>query len=197
MAWSVKLKAAPDMKRLQLTLLSLTAVFAGCGFYSLAGSIPPHIKSIAIPIVENQTAEYGMSEAVTDNLQARFLEENILRLADEGQADSILRGTIMQAEDKPQAYTGTEVVTEYRFNITMKLEWYDVVNETVLLEKKYTGWGAYGVSGEISNDGIDNDGDGLIDGEDDDEFGEARSYATRIAVEKIAEDVLNDIMSTW
>ena len=38
----------------------------------MAGSIPPHIKSIAIPLAENQTAEFGMSEAVTDNMVNEF-----------------------------------------------------------------------------------------------------------------------------
>jgi len=32
---------------------------------------------------------------------------------------------------------------------------------------------------------------------DDDEFGEPRSFATNVAVSKIAEDILNDIMTTW
>ncbi len=178
-------------------LIGIVFIMAGCGFYSLAGSIPPHIKSIAIPMVDNQTAEFGMAESVTDNLQIRFTEENILRLADADQADSILRGIIIKVDDKAQTYTGTEIVTEYRFTVSMQLEWYDVANEVILLNKKYSGWGAYGVSGDISNDGIDNDGDGLVDGDDDDEFGEPRSYATRIAVEKIAEDVINDIMTTW
>lgn len=185
------------MKKINLFFISIILLFVGCGFYSLAGSIPPHISSIAIPLVDNQTAEFGMAESVTDNLQIRFSDENILRLADEEQADSILRGTIIKVEDRVQTYTGTEVVTEYRFTVTMNIEWYDVANDVVLMQKKYTGWGAYGLSGDISNDGIDNDGDGLVDGDDDDEFGEPRTYATRIAVEKIAEDVINDILSTW
>ena len=46
-------------------------------------------------------------------------------------------------------------------------------------------------------DGIDNDNDGKIDSDDDDEFGEPRSFATKVAVRKIAEDILNDIMTTW
>ena len=33
--------------------------------------------------------------------------------------------------------------------------------------------------------------------EDDDEFGEPRAFATKVAVRKIAEDILNDIMTTW
>ena len=36
-----------------------------------------------------------------------------------------------------------------------------------------------------------------IDDMDDDEFGEPRSFATNVAVSKIAEDILNDIMTTW
>ena len=54
------------------------ALTTSCMFYSMAGSIPAHINSIAIPIVENQTAEFGMSESVTENLLVKFNEENIL-----------------------------------------------------------------------------------------------------------------------
>ena len=68
--------------------------YTGCMYYSMAGSIPSHINSIAIPIVENQTAEFGMSESVTENLLSKFNEENILRVTDEEQATSVLRGII-------------------------------------------------------------------------------------------------------
>ena len=55
---------------------------SSCAYYSLAGSIPPHINSIAIPIVENQTAEFGMSESVTENILTKFNEENIYFIND-------------------------------------------------------------------------------------------------------------------
>ena len=44
---------------------------------------------------------------------------------------------------------------------------------------------------------VDNDGDGKIDGEDEDEFGEPRDFASKVAVKKIAQDIINDIMTTW
>lgn len=169
----------------------------GCLYYSLAGSIPPHIKTIAIPLVDNQTAEFGMAEAVTDNLIDQFTEENILRVTAEEAAHSLLLGRIISVKDAPYTYTREEAVTEYRFTVTMELEWVDVANDEILLKKRFSGWGAYGLSGDISTDGIDNDGDGLIDGDDEDEFGDPRSFATRVAVIKIAEDVLNDIMTSW
>ena len=172
-------------------------IMTSCAYYSLAGSIPPHINSIAIPIVENQTAEFGMSESVTENILIKFNEENILRVTNEESAASVLSGTITRVTDAPYTFTKQEAVTEYRFTVHMNIEWYDKKNEKVLLKKNFSGWGAYGLSGDISSDGIDNDGDGLVDGEDDNEFGDPREFATSVAVNKIAEDVLNEIMTSW
>ncbi len=168
-----------------------------CGYYSLAGSIPPHIRSISIPLLENQTAEFGISEEITDNLLEKFTDENILRVVDVENSDSILKGSIVQAEDIPYTYSKEEVVGEYRFTVAIDIEWIDVANEKVLLDKRFKGWGAYGIGGDISSDEIDNDGDGLIDDEDPDEIGDARTFATKVAVGKIAQDILNDILTTW
>ena len=65
-----------------------------CGFYSLAGSIPPHIKSISIPLVENQTSDYNLSEQLTDKIISQFNESGILSIQDEDKAHSILKGII-------------------------------------------------------------------------------------------------------
>ena len=186
------------MKKIIKSYIFISAIFLqSCGFYSMAGSIPPHIKNIAIPLVENQTAEFAMAETVTDNLVSKFTKENILRVTSEKNADSKLNGIIMKVDDGPYTFSKEEAVTEYRFTVSMKLEWVDMVNDKVLLTKQYTGWGAYGLSGDISADGIDNDGDGSIDGDDIDEIGDPREFATKVAVEKIAEDVLNDILTSW
>jgi len=163
----------------------------------MAGSIPPHIKSIAIPLVKNQTAEFGIAENITDNIIEVFNEENILRITNENDADSILDGTIVTMQDAPYTYSKEEAVSEYRITISMDIIWHDIENESDLLKKRYSGWGAYGLSGDINTDGIDNDGDGKIDDEDDDEFGEPREFATKIAIKKIAEDVVNNILTAW
>lgn len=186
------------MKRLSYIVLILAIiVITGCGYYSMAGSIPPHIKSIAIPLVNNQTAEFGIAEDITDNIIEVFNEENILRIVDEDNADSILRGTIISLDDAPYTFSSEEAVSEYRINITMDISWSDVENGVDLLKKRYSGWGAYGLSGDINTDGIDNDGDGKIDEEDDDEFGDPRSFATKVAITKIAEDIVNNILTSW
>ena len=172
-------------------------IFISCGFYSMAGSIPPHIKSISIPLMENQTAEFGLAESITDGILNQFNEAGILDVMDADNANSILNGKIIKVTEGPYTYSKQEFVSEYRYKIDIKIEWFDVLNQKNILEGNYSAFGAYGLSGDIGSDGIDNDNDGKIDSNDDDEFGEPRSFATKVAVRKIAEDILNDIMTTW
>ena len=179
---------------ISIPLILLTAY--SCGFYSLSGSLPPHIKTISIPMVENETAEFGIAENISDGIQSRFNDEGILKVIDDN-ADSILRGTVKKVTDGPYTYNKNESVSEYRYKIDVNIEWYDNKNEKTILKGNYSGWGAYGLSGDISSDGIDNDNDGKIDSEDDNEFGEPRLFASKVAVQKIAEDIINDIMTTW
>ena len=170
-------------------------VFSSCGIYSFSGSIPPHIKSISIPLFANETAEFGIAEAVTDEVTNVFLEENILKISEKG--DSILRGSIKKVEDKPYTYSEMEEVLEYRYSVGISVEWFDVREEKVLITKNYTNWGAYSLTADVASDGIDNDGDGKVDSDDPDESGDARELAMKAAVTKISESIINDIVSTW
>jgi len=121
----------------QFIFITILPLFSSCIFYSMAGSIPPHINSISIPMVENQTVEFGISEAVTDNLVNQFLETNILQIDEENNADSILKGKIIRVKDAPYTYTKEESVTEYRFTITMDLEWFDVAEDRVIIKSSF------------------------------------------------------------
>ena len=185
----------PIRSGLAMTLLLVLFLSTGCGIYSFTGSIPPHIKSITIPLFVNETAEFGIAEAVTDEVTNVFLEENILKIRGDG--DSILRGIIKRVDDKPYTYSETEEVLEYRYSVGIAVEWFDVKEEKVLLTKNYTNWGAYSLTADVASDGIDNDGDGKVDSDDPDESGDARQLAMKAAVIKISENIINDIVSTW
>jgi len=177
-------------------ILFILLLFASCGFYSLSGSLPPHIKTISIPMVENETAEFGIAESISDGIQNRFNDGGILKIVNKN-ADSILRGTIKEITDGPYTFNKNESISEYRYKIDIFIEWHDKINNKILLKGNYSGWGAYGLSGDIGTDGIDNDSDGKIDSDDDDEFGEPRIFASQVATKKIAEDIINDIMTIW
>lgn len=180
-----------------LVYMNFIFVFLSCSYYSLSGSIPTHIKSIHIPLFENQTSEFDLAENITDFIIEQFNESGVLRIENDQNCNSILKGKIKSISNGPYTYNKEESISEYRYKIDVQIEWYDLKNDKNILESNYSGYGAYGISSDIGTDGIDNDFDGKIDDQDDDEFGEPRAFATRVAMSKISEDILNDIMTTW
>lgn len=170
-------------------------LLAGCGIYSFRGNLPPHIKSIAVATVMNQTSEFAATDVATETVTNLFVKENILRVTDEDVADSNLQITITRVTDRPSTYTAGETVEEWRLDITAEVVWYDITRNRPLFEKSFNGLGYYPPTGDINDDDIDNDRDGVIDEED--EFGDPREFALKVAIEKISADILNEVVSTW
>ena len=138
-------------------IIATVAASIGCGPYSFTGSsIPSHIKSVAIPIFENETAEFGIKEKVTDALLENFVSENILKISNKENADSIIRGTIVRLTDVPFTFDENEIVQEYRVTIYLDLVWHDQVKNSDLFDGKINGWGVYPAnSPEERNEGIE------------------------------------------
>ena len=182
----------------------LSILFSGCMFYSFKGSLPAHINTINIAAISNETAEFGLSEAIMSQITDQIIRENVLDIAGEDDSDSRLAITVKSVHDKPQSYTAPgndtgmyERVEEWQIKITVEVSWHDLTRDETLFEKTFKPHGSYGTGTDISTDRIDNDNEGLVDDEDDDEFGLPRESALRIAIEKLAEEIINQITSTW
>ncbi len=173
------------------------SLLVGCSYYSMAGSIPANINNVYIPLIENDTAEFEISENLTSKITQEIAIQNILKITDNSNSDSTILGVITSATDGPFTFDSNEQVNEYRFSISLKILWVDNENEKNLIEKTFTGFGNYSINNDPSSDGIDNDNDGILDENDDDEFGDSRELAINIAINKIASDVVNSILSTW
>ncbi len=158
-----------------MILLFLAAAGLQNCIYSFKGNLPPHLNSIAIPLFENQTAEYRVNETITDLLVQQFMEEAVLEVQDEETADSILEGVVTRIEDTPYTYDASEQVEEYRVDITLKLEWYDTVKEEVRLEQSISGWGTYSAQQATT----------------------ARQDGIAEAIDMIADKIINAITANW
>jgi hypothetical protein len=187
------------LKRKLKKIVNSISIFLiiGCSYYSMAGSIPANINNVYIPLIENDTAEFEISENLTSKITQEIAIQNILKITDNSNSDSTILGVITSATDGPFTFDSNEQVDEYRFSISLKILWVDNENEKNLIEKTFTGFGNYSINNDPSSDGIDNDNDGILDENDDDEFGDSRELAINIAINKIASDVVNSILSTW
>ena len=187
------------LKRKLKKIVNSLSIFmlVGCSYYSMAGSIPANIYNVFIPLIENDTAEFEIAENLTSKITQEIAIQNILKITDNSNSDSTILGVITSATDGPFTFDSNEQVDEYRFSISLKILWVDNENEKNLIEKTFTGFGNYSINNDPSSDGIDNDNDGILDENDDDEFGDSRELAINIAINKIASDVVNSILSTW
>ena len=184
-------------------IIIIIFLIQGCFFYSMRGSLPAHINSISLAPVVNESAEFAVAEILNDELNELMVNENVLDIVMPEQADSRLEVVIFSVTDKPYTVSlssdyGMEEVEEWKFTIKTTVTWYDVKRDEVLLEKKMSSWGSYLPGVDISTDGIDNDGDNLIDSEEDsDEIGSPRESALSISVRRLTEDIVNEITNTW
>lgn len=164
------------MSRRFLTLFSawMLLFFAGCGIYSFSGSVPSDLKTVAIPIFENQTAEFGLDQELTDEVVNTFTIDNTLKIVDLRNADSVIYGTIARVDDQPSTYSADESVQEYRITIVVRVKYEDLVNGKVVWEQTISNFDNYNPSDPAD-----------------------REVAVGNAMEKITEDILNKTVSGW
>jgi len=169
-------------KRTSLFLFSLfiihcSLIIAGCTYSFKGGSVPPHLKTIAIPIVEDQSA-YGdpkLRDSFTKQLVDRFTNDNTLQLTDRNTSDSMLEGVITEVKDTPSVLQGGEQVTQRRITVTVRMTFQDLKLRKKVWEKSFSNWGDYPSGGGLTqrNDGVTE------------------------AVKKLTEDILNDTVAGW
>jgi hypothetical protein len=145
-----------------------------CGVYTFSPSALGGIKSIAIPLFENQTLESGISEKLTDGLAAAFVSDNTLRVVPEGRSDSILRGSVVSYSREAYTYNESEEVSEYIVTIAVSAQFIDTKSDKVIWEEpRLSNWGTYASAGEIEYQGQDR------------------------AIAKLVEDILNRTVKSW
>jgi len=156
-------------------VLLLNLLFCCCGYYSFSGSsLPSHLKTIAIPVFEDKTAEFGVRESISEALVTEFTKDNSLKIADPRNADSILEGTIISIRDQAGAYDTDEVVKDIKVVITIDVKFSDVKKRTAIWEEKLSQWGTY-----------------------DPDQPDGRTDGINEAIEKLVADILNKTIAGW
>ncbi len=158
-------------------LQSAICILSGCTYSFKGGSVPPHLKTIAIPIAEDQSG-YGdpaLREQFSNQLVQRFLNDNSLEMADRGSADSILEGVITDVKDAPSVVQAGEQVATRRITVTVRMTFQDLKLRKKVWERDFSSWGDYP------------SGSGLTQ----------RNEGIQEAVRKLTEDILNETVAGW
>jgi len=150
-------------------------VFTGCFSYSFKGALPSHIKSVAIPLFNDNTAYPGVREDLTNKVVDGFIADNTLRVVSESEADIIVSGTISSISQRARIITSGEEVQEFQMFVNVQAKCEDVRTNKVLWEKSINEFGI--LSAASTQD--------------------ERDAAVQEALDKISEDILNSTLANW
>jgi hypothetical protein len=155
-------------------LLLTVSLILGCGVYSFSGSTT-NFKTIAVPVFEDRTAEFGIKERLTNTIIEEFTRDNTLKIADRRVADSVLLGTLLRVEERAGVYNENERVQEIRVYLTVQVKYEDLRKRKTIWEAPITQFGTYAPGSSSSS----------------------RQNAIDEATRKIANEVLNKTVSGW
>lgn len=154
---------------------------AGCVYSFRGSSVPAHIKTIAIPLFDDQSGfgEADLREKFTRELITRFTSDNTLQVTDKNTADSMLEGTIISVRDEPSVVNPGERVSKRRITIVVKVAYQDLKLRKKIWERELNNWGDYDPNAPP-------------------EAGKKlRDPGIEEAVRKVAEDIVIQTVSGW
>jgi len=163
------------LKTIRLSLQAMACIacltILSCGFYSFTGNtLPPHIRTVSIPLFENGTSEFGIDQQLTDGIIQAVIRDNTLKIARAREGDSVLKGRITRVEDRAGQYDQSESVSDYRIYLSVSVSFEDVRKQQVLWEETFSQFGTY--SGD-------------------------RDEGIQEAVEKLTADIVTKTVSGW
>lgn len=159
---------------LGIVMIAVTA--PGC--YSFTGaSVPSHLKTIAIPLVDDQSGfgRAGLREKFTTELTDMFISDNSLEVTDRTSADSILEGAITGVSDAAAVVGQGENVSKRQITISAKFAFRDMKLRKKVWEKTFSEWGQYDSGGGLSQ----------------------QENGINEAIKKLSEDLLLETVSGW
>jgi hypothetical protein len=114
-----------------LGLILAAVVLAGCG-YGTRGSLPDHIKTVAVPIFKNRTLEPGVESAITSGVVNAFSSGGRVKVVPIDQADAILQEEVVAYSLDGLAFDQTANVRVYRLRLVLNVEFRDVRKSAML-----------------------------------------------------------------
>jgi outer membrane lipopolysaccharide assembly protein LptE/RlpB len=114
--------------------VSVVVLVSGCG-YSLRGTLPEHLQTVAVPVFQNRTMVPAVENFLTTAMLNAFMTNGRLRVTTVDRADAILEGAITTYSLQAIAYDSVANVRQYRLTLTMDLRFRDVRRNQLLFQR--------------------------------------------------------------
>ena len=123
-----------------LIIMSLVLFGLSCG-YSLRGtgsSLPPHIRTINVPMFENNTTRFQLDLKLTESVRDELTARGEVEVSPERTgADAVLIGEITAFSVNPIGFGQDATASSYNIVVVAKIVLRDLVNNRVLFSNPH------------------------------------------------------------
>jgi outer membrane lipopolysaccharide assembly protein LptE/RlpB len=134
-----------------LGLVLAAILLAGCG-YSTRGSLPDHIKTVAVPIFKNRTLEPGVESAITSGVVNAFSSGGRVKVVPIDEADAVLQGEVVGYSLDGLSFDTNANVRAYRLRLVLNVEFRDVRRSAMLWRQEgLSETSDFQVAGQVSD----------------------------------------------
>jgi hypothetical protein len=155
------------------------ATAGACAYSASPALLPAHLKTVAIPVFENETTEYSLQQEITDAVIRVFVADNHLKVVDERSANAVIRGKIIDYRNAVFGISDVDRAEEYRVTIGVSVTFKDQVKNREIWSDEIVKTANYYVT-PVPGDSARTELDGR-----------------RLAIVKIADEVLNRSVESW
>ena len=124
----------PTARGWRWVLLVACLAVAGCG-YTIGGSLPPHVRTVAVSMFANRTNEPAVEAMLTRAIAEAFARSGRLRVVSLAEADAILEGEVTGYEIASIAFDPRANVRQYRLIVTLNVQFRDVREDRILFQQ--------------------------------------------------------------
>jgi outer membrane lipopolysaccharide assembly protein LptE/RlpB len=119
-------------------LLATFLLLLGCGYHfaGTGGQAPGDIQSVAVNVLQNQTAEIGIETIFTSAIRNEFIRWKRLPVKADGEAEAVLGGSIARIRTQRASHLDRNRTLETRVIVTLSLTLTRADTDEVLWQNK-------------------------------------------------------------
>jgi Lipopolysaccharide-assembly len=181
--WQRQRCAPPQMRRrFNLGAAAILTFCCGCG-YTVGNGFAPDVKTVSVPIFENDTYRRGIEYQLTEAVQKEIQKRTPYRLAKGANADTRLTGRIIQTRKDVLGENADDDPRQLQFSIMVRVTWENLRTGEVLAQQEVP----------VSPEAIPL----ISSAQFAPELGQSQATALQTAIDNMARHIVNMMETPW
>ena len=134
----------PKKKNNWLLSFSISCfLFSGCGYHlvGMGSSLPPHLKTISIPVFKNTSSQPEIHRELTSAVLEAFISDGRLKVAKKGNADLVMDATLVFYQKRNVSFGSQDLVSNIIVEVEIDLTITDQIKNKIFMKEKFkTQW---------------------------------------------------------